>query len=806
VTAKRVKSSAPRRSSAPLVDPASSDEDSAFEPRWVVALGLAWMVVFCLFFYSFDLPNNAPWSRIDIWLKLPELLPLSNLFTAPWQNLGQRAPLICAAGFVWTCAWGLGRLALRIVRPPLARDSAESIVFAMGLGLSGISLLTLGLGLAGLLNRWLFLFILIVGLGAEVVLRIRESGSELRSAAAIRLTGKNQRSKAPVKESGQLMFRVALAAMIPFLLVMWLGSMSPETDFDVRAYHFEGPKEFFLQARITRLPHNVYTSFPFHNEMLVLLGMVLEQDWYWGALAGKCVMFAYAPLTALGLYAAGRRWFSPAAGWIAALVYISTPWIDRLTTIAYVESGLLFYLFASLLALLIAIERMKAGEPSARLVFLAGLLSGSGMACKYTGALQVVAPIGAAIVLASWFTRTDARSRVRAVATTAMVFAMGVGVTIGPWLLKNVAETGNPVFPLAYSIFGASQWSPELNAKFVSGHTTHSPRTLFQCLGDVTANNDWSSPLWYALAPLALFVRSRRVMILGLWAFACYLFLTWFSLTHQIDRFWIPMIPVLCLLAGIGAEWRDNRFWRWGRNLVIGLALLFNFAFIDGTETADLLGYNAFLGDLSNARENREQPYIHYLNDLNRQTPGGIKVLCVGEAEVFEARFPVVYNAVFNESIFEQWFATKPDKDGNRQLRPAADISRKLHEEGITHVYVNWSWIRTYRSPGNYGYSKFVTADRFEQLAANHVLGQATNFGTISVSKVPPDQLRRLIDRLPFMEQASDGRIINITSAFDTLSDQERTTLKEVGPSLLTTTAGADPLEILINAQIFPVQ
>jgi hypothetical protein len=806
VTAKRAKSSAPRRSAAPLVDPATSDEDSAFEPRWVVALGLAWMVVFCLFFYSFDLPNNPPWNRIDIWLKLPELLPLSNLFTAPWQNLGQRAHLICAAGFVWASAWGFGQLALRILRPPLARGSAESIVFAMGLGLSGISLLTLGLGLAGLLNRWLFLFILIVGWAAEVALRIHESRSELRTEATSRLAGKNQRPNAPVKEPGQPMFRVALAAMIPFLLVMWLGSMSPETDFDVRAYHFEGPKEFFLQGRITRLPHNVYTSFPFHNEMLVLLGMVLEQDWYWGALAGKCVLFAYAPLTALGLYAAGRRWFSPAAGWIAALVYISTPWIDRLTTIAYVESGLLFYLFASLLALLLAIERMKAGEPSARLVLLAGLLSGSGMACKYTGALQVVAPIGAAIVLASWFTRADARSRVRAVATAAMVFSLGVGVTIGPWLLKNVAETGNPVFPLAYSIFGASGWSPELNAKFVSGHTTHSPRTLFQCLGDVTANNDWSSPLWYALAPLALFVRSKRVMILGLWAFACYLFLTWFSLTHQIDRFWIPMIPVLCLLAGIGAEWRDNRVWRGGRNLVIGLALLFNFAFIDGTETADLLGYNAFLGDLGKARENREQPYIHYLNELNRQTPGGIKVLCVGEAEVFEARFPVVYNAVFNEAIFEQWFETEPDKDGNRHLRPAADISRKLHEEGITHIYVNWSWIRAYRSPGNYGYSKFVTADRFELLAATHVLGQSTNFGTTSVSKMPDDQLRRLIDRLPFPAQTSNGRVVNITSVFDTLSDQERTTLKEVGPSLLTTTAGADPHEILTNAQIFPVQ
>ncbi|HEV7999921.1 MAG TPA: glycosyltransferase family 39 protein, partial [Planctomycetaceae bacterium] len=518
-------------------------------------------------------------------------------------------------------------------------------------------------------------------------------------------------------------------------------------------------------------------------------------------------LFIYAPLTALGLYAAGRRWFSRGAGLLAALIYISTPWIDRLTTIAYVESGLLFYLFASLLAVLIAIERLKTGDLNRRLALLTGLLAGSGMACKYTGALQVVAPIGAAIVLAPGFTPSVVRSRIRAAVTLGLFFALGVAATIGPWLLKNVVETHNPVFPLAYSLFGASQWSDGLNAKFVSGHTTHSPRSLFQCLGDVTANNDWSSPLWYALAPLALFARPRRIMIFGLWAFAGFLFITWFAFTHQIDRFWIPMIPVMCLLAGIGAEWRSDATWRWGRNVVVALALLFNFALIAGNDTAYLLGYNAFLSDLDKARENREQPYVRYLNELNAQTPVGIKVLCVGDAEVFEARFPVVYNAVFNESIFEQWFALKPGSDpATWTLKPKPEVADRLHKEGITHVYVNWSWIRTYRSPGNYDYSKFVTADRFEQLVAAGVLGQPTSWGAISLHGMSDAAGINLLSRMPFLQRTSDGRIIQVTDAFDVLTDQELKTLKEVGPSLLVKSADPDARELLINAQIFPVR
>src|SRR4029077_13634061 len=132
-------------------------------------------------------------------------------------------------------------------------------------------------------------------------------------------------------------------------------------------------------------------------------------------------------------------------------------------------------------------------------------------------------------------------------------------------------------------------------------------------------------------------------------------------------------------------------------------------------------GYNDFLRDLDEASKiaaHITAPELVYLND---QLPKGAKVLSVGDAEMFEARFPVVYNTVFDRSIFEDWFAARPG-EGGAMGDPEA-IRKKLADEGITHVYVNWLEILRYRAPGSYGYTDFVTPERFDQLQKLRVLG-----------------------------------------------------------------------------------
>jgi hypothetical protein len=149
---------------------------------------------------------------------------------------------------------------------------------------------------------------------------------------------------------------------------------------------------------------------------------------------------------------------------------------------------------------------------------------------------------------------------------------------------------------------------------------------------------------------------------------------------------------------------------------------VFQLAFI--TTNLAFCGYNDFLRDLDEAGQvaANVSPEIAY---LNRVLPKGSKVLSVGDAEMFDTRFPVVYNTVFDQSIFEAWVAALPGAGRAGVFRDPAEIRRKLAGERITHVYVNWLEILRYRVPGSYGYTEFVTPERFAELVAMGVLQPA---------------------------------------------------------------------------------
>ena len=134
-------------------------------------------------------------------------------------------------------------------------------------------------------------------------------------------------------------------------------------------------------------------------------------------------------------------------------------------------------------------------------------------------------------------------------------------------------------------------------------------------------------------------------------------------------------------------------------------------------------GFNAGRLDLIAARNLATPNRIRWLNDAveSGRLPHETKVLCVGEAQMFHARYPYLYNTVFDHSRFVQLCAQ--GEAGDQQLRPVEEIRADFRRLGVTHLDVNWAEIGRYRAPGSYGYTNFVQPERFDRLQQLGLLG-----------------------------------------------------------------------------------
>ena len=85
-------------------------------------------------------------------------------------------------------------------------------------------------------------------------------------------------------------------------------------------------------------------------------------------------------------------------------------------------------------------------------------------------------------------------------------------------------------------------------------------------------------------------------------------------------------------------------------------------------------------------------------------------------AEVFDAKFPIIYHTVFDVCILEEWCRAEGSQGADYQLKTAEEIRQKFRDEGVKYVYVDWLEILRYRLPGSYGYTDFVTPQIFDRL------------------------------------------------------------------------------------------
>jgi len=603
----------------------------------------------------------------------------------------------------------------------------DVVFFSCTLGLGLMSLYTFAVGLCGGLHaRWLFLAPPVAVVVIALYSLVRRAPRKDKKTAGKTEPRTTTHMRASREDSAD---RVSAGRWLwwaaPFVAAIVLGGTLTPLDFDVREYHLQAPKEFFLDGSIGFLPHNVYGNMPLGSEMLSLAAMTAVGDWWHGALIGKTVIALCGPLAALGVFAAGRRLIGAMAGVVAALVYISIPWIARVSELGLVEGVSALYLWGTVYALLLWWR--GAHDEKLPRVLLAGFMAGSAAACKYPNVVFVLIPAAAVVALRSWRTRPeqasgediDKRQAATGKPATAALrparympivgFLFAAAVACGPWFAKNWILTGNPTYPLLYGLFDGRTRTPELHAQWRRAHRP--PGYGLSYVADSVANlawrSSWLSPLLLPLAVLgAIGARDRR-LALSLSIYAAFVLAAWWLFTHRIDRFWIPISPVLAFLAGYVVEPHALLPWRWPFKTYLAAGLSACLLVLVAIGAQD----NAFFVSLD--RLNQDRLRIHVWHQLlNRNLNEHDVVLAVGDAVVFDLRVPVLYNTVFDQDRFEQLM----------KGRTAAEQRQVLHDRGVTYVAVDWAEIARYRSPGNYGFTDYEQPELFEELVREHVL------------------------------------------------------------------------------------
>ena len=617
-----------------------------------------------------------------------------------------------ALGGLWVVAlFRLGPMSLR-----------WHLLLGAALGIGVESLVVLGLGLGGLLARPLQIGLLTLAavLGVMRLARLLQSPempAENTPASTTRWEPALWLLTAPF-----LIAALLAAANAP-------GFIWSEEGFgyDVLEYHLQMPKEYWIADRIAYAPHNVYANFPANVEMLYLLAMILRADDLDSGTTANMIHLMLGALTVFAAWVAGRE-LSPRAGRLAAICVATTGWLSYLSGLAYVEHGVLF-LGMTACALTCRLARspsMVAPDPQPQREshggwFLVGALAGLACGCKYTAVPMIALPVlCAGIVLVGSF---------RARAARAAVIILGTLTAFSPWLVKNQVMTGNPVFPLANSIFQAHPpgWDKTSDEQWQRGHSAsshHEPRGNESALASQHSSSGVTTSAWLKtraralwdyvlgdhaqrfgplifLLAIASLIRPRYDRtVSALWLVLVLQLAVWLGITHMYARFAVvTLIPLALLTAHVAARASSVRA-TCTLAIILVAGAAWNFAFVVKSHAAE-----SPRGAPVSWFYDGELPGYEYLKAVNHELPADAKLLIVGDAKAFYVRRPVDYRTVFNRSPFIEALESTADD---------ARVIEWLRREGFTHVLVNWSEVR--RLAATYGFSAAVTPDRFDRL------------------------------------------------------------------------------------------
>lgn len=487
-----------------------------------------------------------------------------------------------------------------------------------------------------------------------------------------------------------------IAAILSVFLLRLPSALSPSdsSDWDSISHQMAMAKIWIQHGTVDYIPFMHQSNITPTINMLYMnvLGMG-------GQYAAKTVMIFFALFGALAIGGMSRFRYGGNAGFWAALALVAIPVVAWEIGTAYIDVA--HGMFGGLAIIFAALWLFSQEE--SKLVWLAAICLGLAIATKYTG-LQVAVAVGAASLILG----LTAKSTKRALTGIGIMAAVSV-VIAAPWYIRNVMNTGNPVYPFFYSVFGGRNWN-EANADAYAAeqrsfgigqrirdgaYAGKDPSSLPGAVTalalepdkQINAGTPWGAIgpvfllglIWWPLAGFRRFdlspAQAEKAIVL---AVALLLFM-WFYLTQQ-SRYIIALVfPVAFLLSGAVGKLRLG--------VLPALAVcsqlawtLFLFAPLDEhgkDQVSFLLAPNEqeFLGKYLPFWEPAQ-----YLNELGRSER--VKVALYDEVWGFYLDVPYFWANPGHSTMIRY-----------EKISTAEQLVSSLKSLGTTHVFVNFQFL-----------------------------------------------------------------------------------------------------------------
>jgi hypothetical protein len=247
----------------------------------------------------------------------------------------------------------------------------------------------------------------------------------------------------------------AIAVLAGAVLVL---AAVPPVDRDGLTHHLAVPKLYLKSGGIHEIPSVPFSYYPMNLELLYMLPLFFGND-----TLPKYIHFGFAVLAAWLIFNFLRRRLEGVHyGLTGALLFLSLPVIVKLSTMVYVDLGLICFSTAAVLQLL----RWAETDFRRRHLLLAGIFAGLCLGTKVNGTLAVfLLTLGVPFICrrsSRKISPSDPNGahgqlgeemRLRPLGW-AIVFAAVAAAVYSPWMVRNAVWTGNPIYPVAAKWFG----------------------------------------------------------------------------------------------------------------------------------------------------------------------------------------------------------------------------------------------------------------------------------------------------------------------------------------------------------------